>query len=98
MVLRLRKAVAAAADKWAAARGMTRSAAIRKWIEEGLGKRRRSSKASVAASEKMAANAIDRIGDQAANPDEREERKRRLLRGPVELRETHRGQLGTRRG
>lgn len=90
MALRLPKALAAAADKWAAERGLTRSAAIRQWIEYGLAERWRAPKAAranIAESSKMAGRTIDKIGDPAASSGERAKRKRRLLKGPTEFRE-----------
>jgi hypothetical protein len=45
------------------------------------------SKKAASKASKMAAQEIDRLGDQSAAPTEREKRKRRLLKGPAEFRE-----------
>jgi hypothetical protein len=81
-------------DEWGAERGMTRSASLRRWIENGVNERwkplqqqpalRAQTRAQAAA---MAAETIDRHTDQSAAPEEQASRKRRLLKGPKEFRE-----------
>jgi hypothetical protein len=39
----------------------------------------------------LAAKAIDKMGDPAANPEERAQRRRRLTKGPEEFREVRVG-------
>jgi Arc/MetJ-type ribon-helix-helix transcriptional regulator len=67
-----------------------RSEAIRRLIELGLAGAktmpRQSSKAAARASN-MAAEQIDKLGDLSATDEERQERKRRLLKGPKEFRD-----------
>lgn len=82
-------------DTWAAtsAGGLSRPAAIRRLIEKGLagarplpGRKAAAEKAAAAASE-IAARTIDSIVDKSAPDQEREKRKRRLLKGPEEFRD-----------
>jgi CspA family cold shock protein len=81
-------------DRWAASRkdGPSRSEAIRRLVELGLtlaqraGVRRR--KATQAA--EMASEEIDRLGDPSATDEERQRRKRRLLKGPKEFQDLRR--------
>src|SRR3954471_11426566 len=72
-------------DEWGAERGMTRSASLRRWIENGVNERwkpvkqkpalRAQTRAQAAA---LAAETIDRYTDQSAAPEEQASRKRRL--------------------
>jgi hypothetical protein len=48
--------------------------------------KRRSPKAASKASD-MAGHQIDKLGDPSATPEERHQRKRRLLKGPGEFRD-----------
>ncbi len=80
-------------DKWIKAQPKpkpTRPEAIRRLVELGLASTPtasgRSKKSAVKAS-RLAAQTIEFLGDDAASPDEREERKRRLLKGPPEFRD-----------
>jgi Arc/MetJ-type ribon-helix-helix transcriptional regulator len=78
-------------EEWSASAEVTRSEAIRRLVELGLtlktparpvskpGRRLRAAE--------LAAKAIDKIGDPAAHPDERAQRRRRLTTGPEEFRE-----------
>jgi predicted transcriptional regulator len=92
LAIRLPAALVADVDQWAGKRDMTRSAAIRRWIENGLSERwrpataqeRRSRRASAA---DMAGETIDRLADPAARRDDQAKRKRRLLKGPEEFRD-----------
>jgi hypothetical protein len=66
-----------------------RSEAIRRLVELGLGsqlKESRNTKAAAKASD-MAGQQIDRLFDPSASDAERQERKRRLLKGPKEFRD-----------
>jgi Arc/MetJ-type ribon-helix-helix transcriptional regulator len=78
-------------DSWARKHDTaSRSEAIRRLVELGLkaktaekpvrrpGRRRRA--------QELAAEAIDKLGDSAASTDERDERRRRLTKGPSEFR------------
>jgi hypothetical protein len=77
-------------ESWAAQRTLTRSEAIRRLVELGLASAQPSKplgkKAALKASQ-MAGKAIDRLGDLGATDEERESRKRRLLKGPKEFRD-----------
>jgi len=91
VAIRMPKTLIADADAWAKANGAGRSEAIRRLVELGLtlktparpvskpGRRLRAAE--------LAAKAIDKIGDPAAHPDERAQRRRRLTTGPEEFRE-----------
>lgn len=85
-----------ALDAWIATQGvpMTRPEAVRAMLDavlvivakrpdkKPLGKPARASRAR-----ELAAEAIDQIGDPAASTEERDERRRRLTKGPPEFRE-----------
>ena len=68
----------------------SRPEAIRRLVKRGLTSaqlvRPHDEKAASKAS-KMAGHEIDRLGDQSATDDQRESRKRRLLKGPKEFRD-----------
>lgn len=64
--------------------------AIRRLVELGLagtsaGRSKKSATSSK--SSELASNQIDRMSDKSASADERETRKRRLLKGPSEFRD-----------
>jgi hypothetical protein len=79
------------ADAWAAANSTVRSEAIRRLVEIGLkvkmeakpvrrpGRRLRA--------RELATQAIEKIIDPAAPPEERAQRRQRLTKGPTEFRE-----------
>ena len=79
-------------DKWRArqANKPSRAEAIRRLVERGLAGSKSAKphdkKAALKAS-KMAAHVIDRLLDQSATVDERESRKRKLIKGPKEFRD-----------
>ena len=79
-------------DAWAARQTdkPDRSEAIRRLVELGLAgsqpMKLRNPKAASKALD-MAAQQIDKLADAAAPPEERQKRKRRLLKGPGEFRE-----------
>jgi hypothetical protein len=70
-----------------------RAAAVRRLAEIGLeserprAARRPISKRAASKASQMAGHEIDRLSDQSVAPEERARRKRRLLKGPRELRE-----------
>ena len=85
-------------DEWGAERGMTRSASLRRWIENGVTERwkppklnamvvKPTSRQNTSTGAAMAAETIDRHTDQSAAPEEQASRKRKLLKGPKEFRE-----------
>ena len=89
--IRLSPGLIATIDKWAVRHDVSsRSEAIRRLVEVGLAQappvKRRSRKAASKASE-MAGRQIDKIGDPSATDEERQLRKRRLLKGPREFRD-----------
>ena len=81
-------------DRWAASQqdDPSRPEAIRRLVELGLAlaqpARVRTKKAAQAA--EMASQEIDRLGDPSATDEERQLRKRRLIRGPREFRDLRR--------
>ena len=87
--LRLEDATLARVDRWAASQqdDPSRPEAIRRLVELGLATAKRAGartkKAAKAA--EMASQEIDRLGDPSATDEERQLRKRRLIRGPKEF-------------
>jgi len=90
--VRLPRSLISEIEKWAAAQGasISRSEAIRRLVELALaGLRpipRRSAKAAAKASD-LAAEQIDKLADASATSEERQQRKRSLLKGPREFRD-----------
>jgi hypothetical protein len=87
---RLPGPVLSAVDVWAAEKQTTRSDAIRRLVEIGLGSAKvvRGQKRSDSPTARdLAAAQIDRLTDPAAPADEQAHRKRHLLKGPEEFRE-----------
>jgi hypothetical protein len=80
-----------AVDEWASKNETTRSDAIRRLVELGLEVKTlgRSAKkpGQRARAQELAAKAIDGIIDPSAPPEERDQRRRRLTKGPPEFRE-----------
>jgi hypothetical protein len=84
-----------AIEKW---RGEQRpvpdlSEAIRRLVGSGLGSAQRAavrSKKAASASEELAGQEIDRLSDPRATEEERQLRKRRLIKGPREFRDIRR--------
>jgi hypothetical protein len=64
----------------------SRSEAIRRLVEAGLA-RAKAARAGRTKSADMAGQTIDRLTDPAATPEEKDQRKRRLLKGPTEFRD-----------
>ena len=87
--LRLEPGALARVDRWAASQkdDPSRPEAVRRLVELGLAiaqpARMRTKKAAQAA--EMASHEIDRLGDPSATDEERQLRKRRLIRGPKEF-------------
>jgi metal-responsive CopG/Arc/MetJ family transcriptional regulator len=90
VALRLPKEFATRIDAWAVDHGgVTRSEAIRQLVEQALARtpsRGRSQEASSKALV-LASKQIDKLLDPSASDEERQQRKRRLLKGPKEFRE-----------
>jgi hypothetical protein len=91
VTVRMPQALIDQADIWGAENGATRSEAIRHLVELGLksdpaskpsSKPTRASRAA-----ELAAKAIDKMIDSSAPADERDQRRRRLTKGPPEFRE-----------
>src|ERR1700730_4883410 len=89
--VRLPAVLTAAVDKWASDHEANRSEAIRRLVEIALhgetsakptSKPGRSPRAA-----ELATKTIEKIIDPGAPPDERERRRRRLTKGPLEFRE-----------
>jgi hypothetical protein len=76
---------------WASANGATRSEAIRRLVELGLTMKAPAKPVSkpgrLFRAQELAGQAIDKIGDPAAHPEERAQRRRHLTKGPEEFRE-----------
>jgi hypothetical protein len=91
--IRLSKELRETVDKWAASQDDEpgRSEAIRRLVELGLTVRTTKPKQAPHAradrAKELAAQAIDKMGDPAAPPEERAQRRRRLTKGPEEFRE-----------
>jgi hypothetical protein len=78
-------------DAWAASQidDPGRSEAIRRLVELGLVSARRTGARTnkAAKASEMAGQEIDRLGDPSATDQERQLRKRRLIKGPTEFRD-----------
>jgi hypothetical protein len=75
-------------DEWGASAHVVRSEAVRRLVELGLTVRATKPQASHARAERakeLAAEAIDKMGDPAAPPEEHAQRRRRLTKGPEEF-------------
>src|SRR4029450_3982363 len=92
--LRLEPGALARVDRWAASQKdhPSRPEAVRRLVELGLGiaqrARVRTKKAAQAA--EMASHEIDLLGDPSASDEERQVRKRRLIKGPKEFQDLRR--------
>lgn len=72
--------------------------ALQRWENEGGATKRKSTKSPRLSSQiekkdeaaNLAGKVIDRLADASATPEERETRKRRLLKGPKEFRDVRR--------
>jgi hypothetical protein len=77
-------------EAWAKVNRATRSEAIRRLVELGLTVKTKSKQPPVERAmraRELAGKAIEKVSDQAASPEERTHRRRRLTRGPLEFRE-----------
>ena len=79
-------------EAWASANDTSRSDAFRRLVELGLtvkapSRRRVSRQGRKLRAQELATNAIEKIIDPAAPPEERDQRRRRLTKGPPEFRE-----------
>lgn len=90
-------------DRWIATQdgAVSRSEAVRRLAEFGLdgAKAPRTGKPSRGAEQAagMANDMIDFLGDRSATHDDREHRKRRLVKGPSEFREMREKEVNARR-
>jgi hypothetical protein len=91
VALRLPRDTVAAIDAWAKREGAaSRPAAILLLLElatAGTQRLRKRSNKSASQARTMAAEELDRLGDQSLPDEERERRKRRLTKGPTEFRD-----------
>src|SRR5262245_682444 len=87
--VRLTPETIAAIDTWTTGHELTRSEAIARLVEIGLAAARRAGLRRKKASKalELASEAIDRLADPSLSDEERQLRKRRLLKGPREFRE-----------
>lgn len=87
-------------DEWRRAQqdAPTRATALRRLAEHALAgtSTRERSRGSKHKAAKMAGQAIDYLGDQAATGEERAQRKRRLIKGPREFRDLRRDRSKTK--
>jgi hypothetical protein len=92
--VRLPPEISAGVDIWAAKQDDKpgRSEAIRRLVELGLTVKRKTTQRPVPAgasrAKELAAKAIDKMTDTAASADDQANRKRRLLKGPEEFRDS----------
>ena len=100
MSARLPQSMVNQVEEWAGSNDATRSEAIRRLVELGLAvaqpMKRRGPKAAAKAVD-LAGQQIDKLADSSATVEERQKRKRRLLKGPTEFREM-RGDLPKPKG
>jgi hypothetical protein len=110
---RLPKEMIVAVEAWAAKNITSRSDAIRQLLEVGLASSGRKiplivasgdarsqtprRKKSAARAAELAGEQIDKMGDVATTSDERQTRKRRLIKGPKELRDIRADQPGAKK-
>ena len=89
--IRLSREMITQIDEWSKRSGTeTRSEAIRRLVELGLAGSQptpRLSRKVVSKASDLAGQQIDELGDPSASDEERQTRKRRLLRGPKEFRD-----------
>jgi hypothetical protein len=91
--VRMLNAPLAALDSWIDKQqepDLSRPEAIRRLVELGLTiktKAKQPSAARAARAKELAAKAIDKMIDPSAPPEERSQRRRRLVKGPTEFRE-----------
>jgi hypothetical protein len=90
--IRLHKPLLSALDGWIVGQesAPSRPEAIRRLLEQALATAAASGPSKAGSRRKaaeMAGQAIDRLGDQTATVEERAQRKRRLIKGPRELRD-----------
>ena len=95
--LRLEPATLARVDRWAASQqdDPSRLEAIRRLVELALAVARpaRARTKTAAKAAEMASQEIDRLGDPSASDEERQLRKRRLIKGPKEFLDLRRNRL-----
>ena len=88
--LRLPPDQLAVLDVWIAKQkepDLSRPEAIRRLVEIGLAKSSPSDRLRATRAKELAERAIEKVGDPAAPPAERAERRRRLTKGPSEFRD-----------
>jgi len=92
--LRLEPGALARVDRWAASQkdDPSRAEAVRRLVELGLAiaQRARMGTKKAAQAAEMASHEIDRLGDPLATDEERQLRKRRLIKGPKEFQDLRR--------
>ena len=100
--LRLQPGPLARVDQWAASQkdAPSRPEAVRRLVELGLVSAPRAGvrpeKAAKAA--EMASREVDRLSDPSATDEERQVRKRRLIKGPQEFRDIRSNRVKIKRG
>jgi hypothetical protein len=76
-----------AVNSWATDHRMSRSEAITDLLEQALAIARPTTKGSRAKAAELAAKEIDKVSNSSASDEERQRRKRQLLKGPREFRD-----------
>lgn len=88
---RMPPALIASVEMWAAANETSRSDAFRRLVEFGLKQKREVKPVSKPGrrqrAQELATEAIEKISDRSAAPEERAQRRCRLTKGPSEFRE-----------
>jgi hypothetical protein len=102
VMVRVQPPLMAALDAWIASQSdePSRPEAIRRIVERtlaGRGRARAPSKNTAYKASKMAARELEPLGDKTMAPDERDRRKRALIRGPKEFRDIRGDQPKTKR-
>jgi Arc/MetJ-type ribon-helix-helix transcriptional regulator len=104
ITIRLSRDLLKRIDRWIASRGapVSRSEAVRRLAEFGLdgvkvGPRAGKSNRGAEKAAGMASDMIDYLGDRSTTHEDREHRKRRLVKGPSEFREMREKEVGGRR-
>jgi hypothetical protein len=91
---RLSERTILAVDEWATGHECTRAEAIRRLVEIGLASAPRARPAGAHKgahkAKALAEREVDRASDPSASDEQRQSRKRRLLKGPTEFRELRR--------
>jgi hypothetical protein len=89
VTVRLPEALLANIERWAISQAdqPPRSQAIRRLIEIALPLKTTARPGRRTRAKELARDAIEKMGDPTASPEERDQRRRRLIKGPLEFRD-----------